>query len=154
MKITEYTPDRAKEVTELFYEAVYQIDPAIYSDQQKSAWAPLPINYEQWSARLAIKQPFILLINNKVAGFIELEESGYIDCAYVLPKYQKQGVATALVNYVLSACEHLNITSIHVDASIIAKPLFKKFGFVIQQKNEVKRNNVILINYTMVKFLN
>jgi putative acetyltransferase len=43
-----------------------------------------------------------------------------------------------------SGIEHL-----YVEASIVAKPLFEKFGFVIENENKVIRNKTVLINYSM-----
>jgi len=148
MKIIPYSSARSKEITELFYTAVHHIDDAIYSQQQKEAWAPLPIDYLKWYERLTIKKPYMALLNKQVVGFIELEHD-IIDCAYVHPEHQGKGIGSALVNHVTSLAEKSDVTILSVNASIIAKPLFEKLGFLIESKNEVIRNNVLLTNYTM-----
>ena len=79
MKIVEYSSNRGKEIADLFYESVHSIDSSIYSEQQKHAWAPMPIDYINWEIRLENKKPYVLLIKNEVAGFIELESDGHID---------------------------------------------------------------------------
>lgn len=38
----------ASEVAELFYAAVHSIDDALYSNAQRHAWAPYPIDYAKW----------------------------------------------------------------------------------------------------------
>ncbi|MCH1925136.1 hypothetical protein L9G74_00735 [Shewanella sp. C32] len=38
----------ASEVVELFYAAVHSIDDALYSNAQRHAWAPYPIDYAKW----------------------------------------------------------------------------------------------------------
>jgi putative acetyltransferase len=149
MKITQYLSDNAKEVTDIFYKSVHSIDPAIYSKQQQQAWAPLPINYEKWKARFEDKEPYLLIMNSCITGFIELEPDGHIGCLYVLPKYQKQGIAAALLKYVINAAEDANMKCLHVEASIIARPFFNKFGFELVSENKVIRNNLILTNYSM-----
>jgi putative acetyltransferase len=96
------------------------------------------------------KKPYLLIIKSEVAGFIELESGGHIDCTYVLPKYQKFGVATLLLQHVISLAKESGLKKLYVEASIVAKPFFEKFGFVAESKNEITRNETVLINYSML----
>jgi putative acetyltransferase len=152
MKIIDYSPSKAQEITELFYRSVHSIDSSIYSEEQKEAWAPRPIDYHKWRVRLARKRPYLAMINDRVVGFIELESDGHIDCTYVSPEFQRRGVAKALLRHVISVAKDLNIKKLYVEASIVATPLFKSFGFSVQHENKVIRNNTVLINYTMSKW--
>ena len=153
MKIIEYSSCRAREVAELFYSSVHSIDPNIYSEEQKAAWAPRPINYNKWLVRLGVTRPFLLIINDQVAGFIELEPDGHIDCTYVSPDFQRKGVAKALLNHVIGVAKDANVEKLYVEASVVAKPLFESFGFTVQRKNKVIRNKVVLVNYSMHKWV-
>jgi putative acetyltransferase len=153
MNIIEYDGSQAREITDLFYQAVHNIDSCIYTNKQKEAWATTPIEYDQWKSRLDAKKPYLLMINNEVAGFIELEIEGHIDCAYVRPKYQRMGVATALIKHVIYLAKVLGLRKLTVEASTVAKPVFKKLGFIVENKNEVIRYNTVLINYSMSKIL-
>lgn len=150
-EIIEYSEEYAQQVTDLFYDAVYSISPAFYSLRQKQAWAPYPINYKWWKARLATKKPFLMLFNQAVVGFIELESDGHIDCLYVNPLYQKQGVAKRLLQYVLRVAKENALTQLNVEASIVAKSLFERFNFVVETENSINRNGVLLTNYSMRK---
>ena len=152
--IVEYAPEHYKEIADLFTKAVHEIDDAIYNETQKTAWASQPVDYKKWEDRLACTKPFILLINDQVAGFIELEASGHIDCAYVHPQYQRQGVATQLLKYVIALAKDSDLKSLTVDASIVAKSFFDAFGFVVENENKVIRNGVVLINYSMMMKIN
>lgn len=151
MHIIEYSSDRAKEVTDLFYDAVYAIDDCVYSKQQKQTWAEIPIDYEYWNTRLAAKKPSLLIINGDVAGFIELESDGHIDCAYVLPRFQRQGVATALLIHILVLAKKQGLNYLYVEASIDAKAFFETLCFVVEKENKMIRNGIILINYSMYR---
>lgn len=88
------------EIADLYHASVHAIDPSIYTEKQQEAWAPTPPNYDAWHERLKITQPFLALVENKIVGFIELENDGHIDCAYTHPHYQKCGVMTHLYNYI------------------------------------------------------
>lgn len=150
MEIIEYSSSWAKEIANLFYRSVHAIDSSVYSDREKNAWAPKPIDYDKWKYRLDNKKPFLLIIKGELAGFIVFELDGHIDCTYVLPKYQNIGVATLLLQHVISVAQKLKLKQLYVEASIVAKPLFEKSGFIVKSTNEVIRNNVVLINYSML----
>jgi len=152
-KIVAYSAEYATQITELFYQAVHAIDSAIYSISQKNAWAAKPINYKQWRERLAVKKPFVILDNQLVVGFIELEEDGHIDCLYVHPQYQGQGVATQLVTYVIAQAKNKGLTTLYVEASIVAKSLFEQCHFTVTKQNTVIRNDISLINFSMYRTL-
>ena len=149
MEIIEYSSNRAKEVADLFFMSVHSIDSSIYSQEQKRAWASSPIDYVSWGKRLEEKRPYLLLINNQLAGFIELEADGHIDCTYVSPMFQRKGVATALLEYVIDKAKNLELKLLYVEASIVAKPLFEKIGFLVDKENRVIRNGIVLTNYSM-----
>lgn len=54
---------------------------------------------------------------------------------------------------ILTNLIQLGVEQFYVEVSIIARPLFEKFGFSVQHENKVIRNNVTLVNYTMNKRL-
>lgn len=152
--IRNYTPNDAREITNLFYASVHSVAPDFYSLEQKEAWAPTPPNYESWQERLAIKKPFIAVKKNlngqdTIAGFIELEDDGHIDCLYVHPEHQHQGIATALLVHLITVARERGINGLFVGASMVAKPLFEKYGFKETRINEVSLRGQVLINYSM-----
>ncbi|RDL43549.1 histone acetyltransferase [Marinomonas piezotolerans] len=153
MDIHPYSETIAREIADLFYQAVHAIDSSIYSQAQKQVWAPEPINYEQWFARLNQKKPYVAIINQSVAGFIELDDDGHIDCTYTHPDYQGMGVATSLYKHVLAQARKRNLTRLYVEASLIAKPFFEKQGFAVVKKNELIRGGITLENFIMEKYL-
>lgn len=149
MKITQYSSYKANEIVNVFHQAVHAIDSSLYGEEQKKSWAPLPIDYKKWQKRFDEKKPYLLLINGAIAGFIELEPDGHINCLYVLPKFQRKGVASALLKYVIAIGIKGDINQLYVEASIVAKPFFEKYGFFVENENKVIRNNKVLINYSM-----
>ena len=153
MIITEYSDDRAKQVTDLFYETVHAIDSHVYSTLQKNAWAPLPIDYERWRSRLNKTKPILLTVNNNVVGFAELNANGHIDCFYVSPSYQRQGAGCKLLKYLITFAKKNQLTYLTVDASIVAKPLFENFQFAVEKENMVIRQGLELVNYSMYLIL-
>jgi putative acetyltransferase len=153
MDIQPYSANKAKEIADLFYKSVHAIDPTVYTSEQKEAWAPTPVDYERWAERLNVKKPFIALIENRVVGFIELDADGHIDCTYTHPDFQGKGVASALYEHLLAEARARSLERLYVEASFIAKPFFEHRGFSVVKKNELQRNGVSLVNFSMEMYL-
>lgn len=149
MKIQNYTPDRAAEVADLYHQSVHAIDSSVYTSKQKEVWAPTPPDYAFWGQRLLRKNPYLAIVDNQVAGFIELDCDGHIDCTYTHPNYQGQGIASSLYQYVLEIARSKNFSRLYVEASLVALPFFEKRGFVVVKKNELHRQGLTLINFDM-----
>jgi len=149
MDIKSYSDEWALEIADLFHQSVHAIDPAIYTSEQKGAWAPTPPDYVAWSKRLDEKRPFVAIIDGAVAGFFELDSDGHIDCTYTHPTFQGMGVASALYAHLFAEARLNNIERLYVEASLIAKPFFEHRGFSVVQKNTVQRNGVSLVNFIM-----
>lgn len=149
MHIQAYSPDKAGEIADLFYQSVHAISSSLYSSEQKEAWAPTPIDYVRWADRLNVKKPFIAFVGGRVAGFIELDSDGHIDCTYTHPDFQGKGVATTLFEHVRVVAEAKGIKRLYVEASLVAKPFFEHRGFSVIKKHEVQRNGMALINFSM-----
>lgn len=153
MNIIPYSEEYMCDVAMLFYRAVHSIDRNLYSLKQQEAWAPTPPDMGFWKNRLALKRPFLAVIDNQLAGFMELDEDGHIDCAYTDPDFQKRGVASALLKQVEEKAMSSHIQKLFVEASIVARPFFERRGFYFVRENEIVRHGVILINYTLEKLL-
>ena len=151
MDIKSYAAEWAIEIADLFHQSVHAIDPSVYTPEQKEAWAATPPDYEKWSLRLDEKRPFVANVNGCVAGFIELDADGHIDCTYTHPNFQGMGVASALYEHLLTEARLNNIERLYVEASFIAKPFFEHRGFFVIKRNTFQRNGVTLVNFTMEK---
>ncbi len=153
MDIRTYSADRSDEIADLFHASVHAIEPAVYTPEEKAAWAPTPIDYGRWRVRLDEKRPFLAIIDDRVAGFIELEADGHIDCAYTHPDFQRRGVASALYAHLLKEAEARKLERLYVEASHVAKPFFEHRGFSVVKANHVDRNGVAMVNFTMETYL-
>ncbi|MBW4934964.1 GNAT family N-acetyltransferase [Marinobacter sp. F4206] len=151
MKIHPYLPHWAPEIADLFHWAVHAISPSVYGPKQKEAWAPTPPDYTYWSERLVETKPMVAIMDDRIAGFMELGEHGHIDCAYTHPDFQRRGVASALYAYVLAEAKARHLDRLYVEASLVARPFFEHRGFSVITQNEVERNGVTLVNFRMEK---
>jgi putative acetyltransferase len=149
MEIRPYQESDYVEIADLFHTSVHSIDRTIYSEEELEAWAPTPPNYEFWKARLAEKKPFVAVKSNTIVGFIELESNGHIDCLYVHKGFQGLGIASSLLKHVMQVANDKGINKLHVEASKVAMPLFKKYGFELLKTNTVNLRGQSLTNYCM-----
>ncbi|MGY5451157.1 GNAT family N-acetyltransferase [Agarivorans sp. MS3-6] len=148
--IEVYSNEYAAAVAELFTAAVHAIDSSIYSVEQQQAWAPIPIDHYQWQARLSSERCYLALMGDQLLGFIELDGND-IDCCYVHPRFQAQGVATRLYQHIEAIAKQRGYEHLRVDASIVAKPFFEKHGFTQIRENQVARAGQTLTNFTLDK---
>ncbi|GGO77019.1 acetyltransferase [Marinobacterium nitratireducens] len=153
MRISLYEPQQARALADLFHRAVHGIDPAVYNRHQQEAWAPTPPDYEFWQRRLDAKKPWLAIDAQRIAGFIELDRDGHIDCLYVDPGYQRRGVAALLYAHLEVSAREQRIGRLYVEASLIARPFFERQGFRVLCRNEVRRSGQGLVNFAMEKML-
>lgn len=138
-------------IAEIFCTAVHEIASKDYTPEQCLAWSDREPNVEHWKRRCELKRPFVATIDSQIAGFLELDPDGHIDCAYISPRFQRRGIMTQLVQHAVTTCFSFRIQRVYVEASICAKPLFEKLGFQTQCENIVTINGVRLLNYKMQK---
>lgn len=153
MLIRNYQPTDLPQLVQLFYNTIHQVNSRDYTPEQVAAWAPAVPDETAWQRRYETRIVFVAEDNGQVAGFAELEPIGHIDCFYCHHAYQGQGVGKRLYHRLEQEARSLHLDRLWVEASITAKPFFEHLGFQTLHENQVLRNQVILINYSMEKFL-
>ncbi|WP_158914380.1 GNAT family N-acetyltransferase [Caulobacter sp. S45] len=151
--IRPYTPDDTAGITELFHRSVRQVARRDYSEAQVRAWAPDQTNLDHWRTRLAAAETWTAWIDNRLAGFTDLEADGHLDHLFVDPDFQRMGVATALVAQVERAARRHGLTRLHTEASLTARPAFERFRFELIAAQTVHRRGQDLRNFRMAKRL-
>ncbi len=136
-------------IAEIFSRAIHEIASKDYTVEQCLAWSSREPNPKHWEVRCALKRPFVAITDSQIAGFLELDSDGHIDCAYVNPDFQRRGVMTRLVAHSIQVCFAMGLPRVYVEASICAKPLFQKLGFDVLCENAVEIGGVSLVNYLM-----
>lgn len=136
-------------IAEIFSRAVHESASEVYSREQCLAWSDLAPNSEHWKRRCELKRPFVFIKDAVIAGFLELDPDGHIDCAYVHPDHRRQGVVSALVKHAIETCFAFGIDRVHVEASLCARPMFEKIGFKTLSTNLVNIQGVELLNFKM-----
>ena len=151
--IRKYQPGDHEAIAEIFTRAIHEIASEAYTPAQCLAWAARKPNAEFWATRCATKQPFVYIVNGRVAGFLELDPDGHIDCMYVHPEHARRGIASSLIDTAVEACKAMAVSKLYVEASHCARPVFAKKGFVVVADFEVEANGEKLPNFKMEREL-
>ncbi|MQR94539.1 GNAT family N-acetyltransferase [Fictibacillus phosphorivorans] len=156
MKIAKYKETDTEEIIKLFYETVHTVNAKDYSLLELDAWVSfheLQSKVKSWKESFLNNITFVARNLDGIVGFCNLTFSGHLDRLYVHKDYQRQGIASALVNMIESEARKLNVLSIDTDASITAKVFFEQRGYQVVSLQHVVRKGVTLINYKMTKNL-
>lgn len=147
MIIREYQPCDCQEITELFYDTVHTVNAKDYTKEQLNAWAAGKPDMEQWNRSLQEHFSLVAVDTGIIAGFGDMDSTGYLDRLYVHKDYQRQGIATAICEALEQAAPGRIITH----ASITARPFFENRGYRVIAEQQVMRENVLLTNFVMEK---
>ncbi|MGQ2978798.1 MAG: GNAT family N-acetyltransferase [Polaromonas sp.] len=153
MLIRNFRPGDAPLLRTVFHSSVHQLAARDYTPEQREAWAPPDHDAAQWAARLQANQPFVAELDGALAGFADLQDSGYIDQFFVAPACAGRGVAKALMARIHQSAASRGITALFADVSLTAEPFFIKSGFAIERRQQVERAGVVLANARMWKVL-
>lgn len=151
MKINHYTNDYFEEVLLLMKNTIKSINSKDYNKEAITAWIS---NIDQNKLKKSLRNNTTLTatIDNKLVGFIDMDESGYLDHLFVHKDYQRQNIGEKLV---LSIEKELhkkyNLTKFRTYASITALDFFLKLDYKVIKENTVTINNIDLTNYLMEK---
>lgn len=153
IKIRPFKRSDIVEIIKLFRETVHTINSRYYSQEQVAAWAPEIIDEEQWLNKLQNNITYVAEIDGTIVGFADMSHDGYLDHVYVHKNYQAQGVALRLLQRIEQTARERGLTTITTHASINAKKLAERMGFVMIKEQIVVRKGVSLTNYVMEKKL-
>ena len=62
-----------------------------------------------WARKRRSRPTWVAEVDGEAAGFADLEENGHLDMMFVDPRFQRLGVATALLDGVLAQARALGL---------------------------------------------
>ncbi len=151
MRVRTYEIGDTKQIVQLFYDTVHEVNIRDYTTAQVDAWAPADIDIASWTKSLSSKFTFVAEEGAKIAGFGELETNGHIDRFYCHQDFQRQGVGKLILKQIESKAQDLGLKKLFTEASITARPFFASQGFIVIRKQEVERRGQKFINFIMEK---
>lgn len=148
MTVRPYESGDCQALYTLFRDTVHAVSARDYTPEQCAVWAPESFDVAAWDASFLRHYALVAEIEGVVAGFGDIDASGYLDRLYVHKDYQRQGVAAAL-------CDRLEVypqaSRLVTHASITARPFFVARGYRVVREQQVERGGVLLTNYVMEK---
>ncbi len=148
MRIRPYCPDDCPKLIHLFKDTIHRVNAKDYTPEQIAVWADAPIDLNKWNERFEHSHTLVAVIDNEIAGFANMEESGYLDCLYVHADHQRKGIASTLCDALEASCQ---ASAFITEASITASSFFLKRGYDILKKQTVVRSGIELTNFVMCK---
>lgn len=137
----------------VFRSAIRVTAAADYSQEQIAAWACGDVDLADWHAMRAACHTVVALVDGAVAGFTDVDESGYIDMLFVDPSHGRRGIATTLMKWILRDARCRGVSSLTTHASITARAFFEAHSFVVVEERHPVIRGVALRNYSMRRAL-
>ena len=151
LHVREYRESDAKNLAELYFESVRHGTKEYYNREQREAWAPSVPDTDKLRSRLASMIVLVAVDESGIVGFMTLDETGYIDLAFVRPDRIGTGVASEIYKRIEEASKEMGQTRLFSNASELAKPFFEKHGWAVSRTQQVERHGVNLTNHRMEK---
>lgn len=142
MEIRRYERDDLEKIIRLFRDTVHKVNIKDYTQKQVDVWAPDSIDMDEWDKTLFEHYTFVVVKDDVIIGFEDIDVSGYLDRLYVHYDYLRQGVATLLCAKLESMID--SDLTIITHASVTAKPFFEKRGYRVVKEQFVERKGVFL----------
>lgn len=146
MIIRKYHPSDCPRLAELFYQTVHTVNKQDYTREQRNAWASGDVDLAAWNRSFLDHYTLVAVEEDKILGFGDIDENGYLDRLYVHKDHQREGIASRLCDKL----ENHIPGSIRTHASITAKPFFQKRGYKVIKEQQVERRGILLTNFVML----
>lgn len=133
--------------------AIHRVAARDYTPEQIQAWAPARPDPGPWAIKMRHLQPFVAEVDGVVAGYADLQPSGYIDHFFVSADFPRRGVGRMLMERIHEEAARRAIGELTADVSKTAEPFFARFGFEIVELRYPVRSGVTIPNALMRKRL-
>lgn len=131
----------------LFRNTLNTINAKDYTKAQRDEWAK-GADWEKWNQSLQEHYSIVMIDNQTIVGFEDIDKTGCIDRLFVHKDYQRKGIATAICN---NLEQSVNVDKLTVHASVTARLFFENRGYKIIKEQKIIRNGIGLTNYLMEK---
>jgi putative acetyltransferase len=125
----------------------------LYSVTQRAAWVSQALRPAFWEELLRTQYVLVCFEMNTLCGLISFNSRGDISMLYILPQYQRKGIASRLINIISDHAHEEGYAHVRVDASLYLRPLLIKLGFELVEEYQKTIKNVEFSNAILVKEL-
>ena len=142
----------AVELKKLFQNTVLAINRRDYSQAEVEDWASCGDNLSNIEDMIKTHY-FIVAVNqqSEIVGFSSITPQGYLHSMFVHKNFQGEGIATMLLNEIEQYVITNGIIRITSEVSLTARPFFEKKGYIVEEEQKRKANQLSLTNFWMAK---
>lgn len=142
----------AVELKNLFQNTVLAINRRDYSQAEVEDWASCGDDLSNIEDMIKTHY-FIVAINqqSEIVGFSSITPQGYLHSMFVHKDFQGEGIATMLLNEIEQYAITNGIMRITSEVSLTARPFFEKKGYIVEEEQKRKANQLSLTNFWMAK---
>ena len=152
MHVRAYRCEDAGATREIYERAVHMTAATHYSSEQLDAWAPRDLDgagLAAWGARRAAAQTVVAVEDDQVAGFSDLVDRTLLDMLFVDPRLGRRGIGSALISAIIRRARAGDAPYLETNASLVARPVFERHGFVVMAQQTPVVRGVALTNFKM-----
>ena len=142
----------AVELKNLFQNTVLAINRRDYSQAEVEDWASCGDDLSNIENMIKTHY-FIVAVNqqSEIVGFSSITSQGYLHSMFVHKDFQGEGIATMLLNEIEQYAITNGIMRITSEVSLTARPFFEKRGYIVEEEQKRKANQLSLTNFWMAK---
>ena len=149
VRVRPYLRQDAAALYAVYVEAV-QIGAADhYTLAQRLAWAPDQSMADDWPDKLAAMDTWVAQADGDIAGFMAVRPDGYIDLAFVRPRWMGRAVAQAVYERVVERAQRAGLPRLTTHASHLARSFFARNGWLVDHTEIIDRNGETLTRFAM-----
>lgn len=150
--IRQAQQSEAVELKELFQNTVLAINRRDYSQVEVEDWASCGENLSAIEDMIKTHY-FIVAVNqqSRIVGFSSITPQGYLHSMFVHKDFQGKGIATLLLEEIERYAITTGIMRITSEVSLTARPFFERKGYVVEEEQKRKANQLSLTNFWMAK---
>lgn len=149
MTVQLFDERRVADVWEVYFSAIHGVCKKDYNPQQLAAWAPETFDLALYAEKLRQLQPLMILLDEKVVAYGDLQDDGLIDHFFVHGGYQARGVGHLLMVELLGRGQGL--PQLYANVSMTARPFFARYHFQMVREQQILVRGCSLKNYRMVR---
>ena len=130
--MTTIRPYRAEDrasIALVFYRAVREGTAAHYSAEERAAWAPSPDPGLDHADKLLTQWCYVAEADGQLTGFFSMDDTGYLDMAFVLPEVMGNGTAAALYDTLMARARTAGLTRFTVKAAHQSRQFLSRRGW-------------------------
>ena len=147
--LRDFVPADAPALRAVFESAIHEVASRDYMPLQVDTWAPRSHDAAAWALKVADLKPFVAELDGVVAGYADLQDSGYIDHFYVAGCAGGRGVGGALMRRIIARAGQRALAELTSNVSITAQPFHAHFGFEVVAHRIVDVRGVEMRNAAM-----